>query len=226
MNFCAKGFFPPRHLRNMVLRIASLTGMFLLAAAAQERGTGKGVNFYSLEREIALGNQLASDFRAHTRPLEIPSALTYVNVIGQRLVKEMGGPPFPYTFALVADDPTLMHEAAAFPGGPVFVPGALILAARDEDELAGMIGRAGSRIASRHVTKQAPRAELVEIASTRLVYMGGWTGYAIRQGADFAIPIAMLSLWRKMELEADGLAARKMAAAGWDPAALARYIER
>jgi predicted Zn-dependent protease len=210
----------------MAIRMVCLMGLAALLVSAQEREVGTGVNFYSIEKETALGKQLAGEFRLRTRPIENRSVLAYVDAIGQRLAKEMGGLPFPYSFELVADDATLMHEAASFPGGAVFVPGALILAARDEDEFAGMLARAVAHIASRHATKQATRAELVDIARTPVAYAGGWTGYALQQGADLAIPLGMLAMWRGMELEADRLAARKMAAAGWDPAALARYIER
>jgi hypothetical protein len=36
--------------------------------------------------------------------------LAYINGIGQRLTAQIGGPPFIYTFALVADDPTVLHD--------------------------------------------------------------------------------------------------------------------
>jgi predicted Zn-dependent protease len=41
-----------------------------------------------------------------------------------------------------------------------------------------------------------------------------------------AIPMNMLAMSRRYELEADSLAVRMMSAAGYDPAALVRYLER
>jgi predicted Zn-dependent protease len=193
---------------------------------AQEREPGKGVNFYSIEKEIALGNQLAMEFRQRTRAVESPAVLAYVNGIGQRLVKEMAGPAFPYAFSVIADDLTVIHEPAAFPGGAVFVPASLILAAKDEDELAGMLAHSIAHVAGRDATKQATKAEIVSVASEPLIFMGGWTGYGLRQGAELAIPLGMQRAWRAFELNADRVAARTMAAAGWDPEGLARYIER
>src|ERR1700742_3931213 len=87
------------------------------AGAAQPREPGKGVNFYSIEKEMALGRQVAADFRRDTRALDSPATLAYINALGQKLTAEIGGPPFTYTFALVADDPTVIHDVAAFPGG-------------------------------------------------------------------------------------------------------------
>jgi len=190
--------------------------------AQQERELGKGVSSHSTEKEIALGNQLATEFRRYTRPVGSAAALAYVNGIGQRLALQIGGPPFTYTFALIADDPTAIHEVAAFPGGFLFVPSALILAVKDEDELAGMLANAIAHVA----TFDRPKAGLVNMASVPLIYTGGWTGYAMREGQSLALPLGLLETWRRYELDADRLAARTMAAAGYDPAALVRYIER
>jgi hypothetical protein len=79
-------------------------------------------------RSGRLGRRLAAEFQRYNRPLEIPGALAYINGIGQRLAAQIGGPPFTYSFALVADDPTMLHDVAAFPGGFVFVPASPILA--------------------------------------------------------------------------------------------------
>ena len=194
--------------------------------AQQERELGKGVNFYSIEKEVALGNRLAAEFRRGARAVESAAALAYVDGIGQRLALQIGGPPFQYTFALIADDRTAIHEVAAFPGGFLFVPASLILAVQGEDELAGMLAHAIAHIASRQGTRLASKAEMVNLSSVPLIYMGGWAGQGAREGQSLAIPLGMLQIWRKYELDADRLAARNMAAAGYDPAALARYIER
>lgn len=203
--------------------------IWLLAAEALAQQTpvpGQSVNFYSVEKEIALGGQLADEFRRKVQVINSPTALAYISGIGQRLVSATGGPPFPYTFTVVADDPTAMNEVAAFPGAYLFVPSSLILAVKDEDELAGMLAHAIAHVALRDGTRAATRAELANTASAPLIFMGGWTGYAIQQGESLAIPMGMRQMWRNLELEADRLASRTMAAAGWDPAALARYIER
>jgi hypothetical protein len=76
------------------------------------------------------GQTLAAEFQRDTKPLESAATLAYINGIGQRLAAQIGGPPFTYTFAVVADDPTVLHEGAAFPGGFLFVPASLILAVK------------------------------------------------------------------------------------------------
>jgi predicted Zn-dependent protease len=195
------------------------------AAAAQQREAGKGVNFYSIEKEIALGRQLADEVGRDRKALESPTVQAYVNDLGQRLAAQIGGPAFTYTFTVIADS-SPYSEAVSLPGGFVFVPSSLILAAKDEDELAGILAHSIAHIASRDGTRQATKAELVNIASQPLIYMGGWTGYGMRQGNELGVPLSMLQMERRFELDADRLAAAKMAEAGYDPAALARYLDR
>lgn len=195
-------------------------------AGAQQRPTGAGVNFYSLEKEIALGRQLAAEFERTSKPLESPAVLAYVNEIGRKLAAQIGGPPFTYTFGLVADDQTALHEPAAFPGGLIFVPAPLMVAVKDEAELAGMLAHAIAHVASRDGTRLATRAELMNQMTIPLIFMGGWAGSAERQGAGLAGPMGILQTKRQFELAADRLAATRMAAAGYDPEALARYIDR
>jgi beta-barrel assembly-enhancing protease len=185
-----------------------------------------GVNFYSIEKEKALGAQVAAEYRRQARMFDAPSVNAYLDELGQRLAAHAPTPAFTYTFELVDDDQTWIHEAVAFPGGPVFVPASLILAAADEDELAGMLAHAIAHIATRQETRQMTRGQIVNQATIPLIMMGGWSGYAIRQGAALAIPTGFLASQRKNELESDQLAARILSSAGYDPQALAHYIER
>ena len=90
----------------------------------------------------------------------------YLDELGQRLAAHAPATGFSYTFELVDDDQTWIHEAAAFPGGPVFVPASLILAAANEDELAGMLAHAIAHIATRQETRQMTRGQIVNPASS------------------------------------------------------------
>jgi hypothetical protein len=52
-------------------------------APGQERQPGQGVNFYSRDKEIALGQRLALEFGQKTTPLGIAAASDYVRRVGQ-----------------------------------------------------------------------------------------------------------------------------------------------
>ena len=51
------------------------------------RGVGQGVNFYSLEKEIALGKQLAQEVERQAKVIDDPTIAEYVNRVGQNLVR-------------------------------------------------------------------------------------------------------------------------------------------
>ena len=202
----------------------------LLAAAAlsvgQQQPLGRGINFYSTEREAGLGATLAKDFLNRATKFENSEVLAYVEGLVQRLAQQLPPGGFPFTIGLIGDEDRVTDEPFAIPGGYLFVETSLILEARSEDELAGMLAHSMAHIAARHGTRQATRVQVANQATIPLIYMGGWTGYGARQASEVLIPMNMRSIARGFELEADRIAAQVMADAGYDPLALAAYIDR
>ena len=94
------------------------------------RDVGKGVNLYSLEKEMALGKQLAQEVQRQAKVVEDPLIAEYINRIGQNLVRNSDA-RVPFTFQVIEGD---SPNAFALPGGYVFVPAALFIAAQDEAE--------------------------------------------------------------------------------------------
>jgi predicted Zn-dependent protease len=117
-------------------------------------------------------------------------------------------------------------NAFAFPGGFVFVYTGLIEATETEAELAGAMAHEIAHVAARHMTRQATRGQIANYATLPLVLWGGWTGYAVRQGAGLGIPLGFLSFDRRFESEADMLGIQYMYKAGYDPTATVDLFER
>src|SRR5438132_14341946 len=86
------------------------------------RDVGKGINFYSIEKEIALGKQLAEEVRRQSKMLDDPIVNEYVNRLGQNLVRNSDA-KVPFTFQIVEGD---ILNAFALPVGFVLVNTALI----------------------------------------------------------------------------------------------------
>jgi predicted Zn-dependent protease len=117
-------------------------------------------------------------------------------------------------------------NAFALPGGFFFVNSGLMLKAESEAELAGVMAHEIAHVAARHGTRQATKGELINIASIPLIFMGGWTGYAIRQGAGLAIPLGFLKFSQAMESEADYLGLQYLYKSGYDPTAFVDFFEK
>jgi len=180
------------------------------------------VNLYSLEKEIQLGKQLAQEVEQASKIIDDPIIAEYVNRVGQNLVRNSDA-KVPFTIKVIDSDEV---NAFALPGGYFFVNSGLILRADTEAELAGVMAHEIAHVAARHGTRQASRGEIANWLSLPLIFMGGWTGYAIRQGASLAIPLTFLTFSRGFEAEADRLGLQYMYATGYDPTAFVDFFEK
>jgi predicted Zn-dependent protease len=186
------------------------------------RDVGRGVNFYSLEKEINIGKQYAQEIERSAKIVEDPVIAEYVNRIGQNIVRNSDA-KVPFTIKVLDAEEV---NAFALPGGFFFVNTGLLLRAESESELAGVMAHEIAHVAARHGTRQATRGQLVNIASIPLIFMGGWAGYGVRQAASLAIPIGFLSFSRGFESEADLLGIQYLYKTGYDPTAFVDFFEK
>jgi len=188
------------------------------------RGVGKGLNFYSLEREIALGKQLAQEIERSAKFVDDPVVTEYVNRVGQNLVRNSDA-QVPFTIKVIDSD---QINAFALPGGFFYVNSGLILHADEESELAGVMAHEIAHVCARHGTRNATKGELAQFATIPLILLGpgGWAGYGIYQGLNFLIPTTFLKFSRDAEREADYLGVQYMYKAGYDPNSFVTFFEK
>jgi len=230
-----KGDFVRRllHLRSSVsLTLALLLGVPFQSFAGDDkksdpdsigdRNVSGKVNWYSLEKEIGLGKQLAQQVERQSKIVNDPIVAEYVNRIGQNLVRNSDA-KVPFTIK-VLEDPTV--NAFALPGGFFFVQTGLIMKADTEAELAGVMAHEIAHVAARHGTRQATRGEIAQLATLPLIFMGGAAAYGIYNASSLLVPMSFLKFSRNFESEADFLGVQYMYKTGYDPTAFVDFFEK
>jgi beta-barrel assembly-enhancing protease len=192
--------------------------------AIGNRNPGKGINFYSIEHEIALGKGLAQEVERTSKLIDDPVVVEYVNRVGQNLVRNSDA-RVPFTIKVIDSDEV---NAFALPGGFFYVNSGLILRAQEESELAGVMAHEISHVIARHGTRQATKGEMMQLATIPLILLGpgGWAGYGLYQALNLAIPLSYLKFSRDDEREADFLGIQYMYKAGYDPNSYVTFFER
>jgi len=184
-----------------------------------EKGMG---NWYGLEKQIALGKQISQQVETQSKIINDPVVSEYINRLGQNLVRNSDS-QVPFTIKVIDSDDI---NAFALPGGFFYVNSGLILAADEEAELAGVMAHEIAHVAACHAAREQSRANLAQLATIPLIFVGGPIGYAAYEGAGLAVPLTFLKFSRGFEAQADYLGVEYMYKAGYDPQAFVSFFEK
>jgi predicted Zn-dependent protease len=187
-------------------------------------------NFYSVNGDIRLGQQLQKEVEAEVTFLRLSALTQLVNATGARLRDASPLPAFrlfPYSFTVV-DSPEV--NAFALPGGPVYVNTGLIELCDTEDQLAAVLAHEMSHVAARHATEMLTTENLTQMAlqlGVSAIVIAGIPFPAIAwEGTKLGYVLGLLKYSRGKEAEADRLGLEVMNAAGYDPNEMAAVFRK
>jgi len=174
----------------------------------------------SLQKEIAMGRQIAAEVDKQVKLVEDPVITEYVNRVGQNIVLHSDA-KVPFTIKVVdTDEP----NAFALPGGFFYVNKGLILMADNESELAGVMAHEIAHVAARHTMEQMAKAQLANYGMLAGMILG--IPPILMQAADIGLGLGFLKFTRGAESEADRLGVQYLYAAGYDPNGMATMFEK
>jgi predicted Zn-dependent protease len=157
-----------------------------------------------------------------------PELQAYVEKIGERLAAASELPGLDFTFTLLDSD---VVNAFALPGGYVYVTRGLVVLAENEAELAGVLGHEIGHVTGRHTAQRQTRATgasvLATLGTIGAAILGGQAaGQLAQQVAGAGVQAYVASYSRDQELEADQLGIRYLTRSGYEPRAMATFLEK
>jgi predicted Zn-dependent protease len=185
----------------------------------------------SLGDEKELGRKTLEMLRRRLPLIEDGEIITYVQSIGERLVKEVGSTPYQFQFFIVNEG---VPNAFAIPGGYIFVYRGLIEMMSSEGELASILAHELSHIQARHIHRRLEEAKLVNMAAIAGVVAGvllgvggaGKASQAVAMGTVAGAGSHQLQFSRENEKEADQIGLRILMAAGYPPRDMVSIMQR
>jgi len=185
------------------------------------RDVGKGMNFFSIEKEMALGKAMSQQMERHSTLVTDKAITEYVNRLAQNLARHSDS-KIPLTVKVIeGDDP----DATTIPGGYIYVRMGLIRTADTEAELAAALSHEIAHVAARHGTRQATQSQVTQIATIPLIFLG-LPGLCMRGASSIGMPAGLLAIQRGYETEADMLGLQYLYKSGYDPLGMVDIFEK
>lgn len=184
----------------------------------------------SLADEYQLGRMVVRGLRDQGTILEDPEVSEYLQSLGLRLSSGANDGTYQFQFFI---DRGLDINAFALPGGFVGVNAGLLLATRNENELAGVMAHEITHVTQRHIARTLvaqSRNSLVSTAAMLAAILVGAAagGDAAMAGIAAAQSLALqqqVTFSRSNEFEADSIGIGLMANAGFDPNGMWSFFE-
>ena len=181
-----------------------------------------------IEKEIIFGREMAAIILANHALVRDEDLLRYINLVGNTIVRQTNRPDLRFYFAAIE---SAEINAYAAPGGYIFVTRGALRMMRDESELAAVLAHEIGHVTERHIVKRLKIREddksMVALFGKILGKQAETVNVVFRQAVDDAVEMLFRrGLDREDEYDADKAGLFLSYLAGYDPAALSRYLAR
>ncbi|MBA2565306.1 MAG: M48 family metalloprotease [Gemmatimonadetes bacterium] len=204
---------------------AQILGKILDAGEKAQEVAGKAQSVLPIEtpEEVRIGRGIAATLAGYYT-LARDSALTdYVTLVGLAVAEADPRSDIRYRFGVLDSDAV---NALSAPGGYVFVTRGALALMEDEAELAGVLAHEVAHVNRRHVVREIQKRARTSLGAEATQAALDADGAVFDQVVGLGTNVLFLGLSRDDELEADSLGVAYAAAAGYDPAGLARFVTK
>ena len=208
----------------------SLAGSDVSGTDLPDFGDSSG-SLISPTQELEFGEAFMRSIRAQATLVTDPDLTQYIRRLGEKLVANSDAPNYPFTFFIV-QDPSI--NAFAGPGGYIGIHTGLILAARNESELAGVMAHEIAHVTQRHLLRAYEAANQLSLPTAAATIAAILLGVATNSDAGIAAASAIqagsiqyqLNFTRANEKEADRIGIQTLGRSGIDPFGMPSFFER
>lgn len=211
----------------MIYRFVPVLAALLLTACATSPTGRTQLTLLPESQMSAMGDQAFQEMQKETPKETDPELNAYVNCVAQAVTAEAGGDVERWDVVLFKDDAV---NAFALPGGHIGVYTGLLKAAKNQDQLATVLGHEVAHVLAQHGNERVSQGIATQQA---VALIGGMVGGS--NGGKRATTLALLGLGaqvgvllpfsRLQESEADRIGLDIMARAGFDPRASVQLWE-
>jgi predicted Zn-dependent protease len=202
-------------------------GLFVWVSVFAGCSEGGGVNIFSIEDDIKLGQQLAAEIAANPQEYPVLDETQYATAYGhlRRITNTLLSSgeiryrdKFVWQIKIIRDDNTL--NAFCAPGGYIYVYTGLIKFLNKESELAGVMGHEIAHADLRHSTDRLTQQYGVQFLLDLLL------GSNQNQLSQIAAGLATLAYSRSNETQADEYSVKYLCRTEYDPAGTAGFFQK
>jgi beta-barrel assembly-enhancing protease len=188
----------------------------------------------SVDEEHQIGEMITKQLRDQGKIIDDPEVEEYVQSLGLRLASQASDPATRHFQYFVVNEPGI--NAFAIFGGFIFCNYGTILASTSESELASVLAHETAHVTQRHLARmvnaqshQGLQQAATILGAILIGVLAGGSGSAMEGAIAAAQGLAIqqqINFTRSQEYEADRVGIGFLAAAGFDPQAMANFFEQ